>query len=318
MSSVLRRAAGQLSNGTCGSYATPVVITGAPAQSRLADGCYRYVLTGTDRVGNAATLSTTVEVDRTPPEPTVNVPPDAGHAVSVTFGATDSGSGVNSATVQLKRATGTFALASNTCSNFTAFVNIGPVGLFSPFTDTTVKNGHCYEYELAVSDAAGNSATSAPATVRVSTAKPKLISITDTNPGSSVGRPQVGDVLTLTLSDGVSSASVPGTVTLTYKRGSTGATTLAIPGIAKAPWNTGDSPASRYSGTAGSAATVTANTHVSGTTMSLTVTAVSDPRGTLAQGGPAPVSGRLAPSITDVFGNTANKAAFASASVFLF
>ena len=37
-----------------------------PLPDRITTGCYRYTLTGTDRVGNAAAISTVVKVDTTP------------------------------------------------------------------------------------------------------------------------------------------------------------------------------------------------------------------------------------------------------------
>jgi len=55
-----------LSGGTCGGFGTPTTITGTPAQSGLADGCYLYTLTGTDNVGNTASVSTTVKVNHGP------------------------------------------------------------------------------------------------------------------------------------------------------------------------------------------------------------------------------------------------------------
>lgn len=66
-SSVLTRASATLSGGACGSFGSPVVLVGTPAQTGLAVGCYRYVLTGTDNVGNQVTLTTTVTVNPSPP-----------------------------------------------------------------------------------------------------------------------------------------------------------------------------------------------------------------------------------------------------------
>src|SRR5206468_128544 len=65
-SSTLKRAAASLTNNSCGSYGSPTTIVGSPAQS-LATGCYLYTLTGTDNVGNTASLSTTVKVDTSDP-----------------------------------------------------------------------------------------------------------------------------------------------------------------------------------------------------------------------------------------------------------
>src|SRR4029453_4540900 len=45
----------------------PTTLVGTPAQSGLATGCYRYVLTGTDNVGNTSTLTPGVKVDTTAP-----------------------------------------------------------------------------------------------------------------------------------------------------------------------------------------------------------------------------------------------------------
>ncbi len=53
--------------GTCGSFGTATTITGTPAQTLTGPACYLYTLTGTDNVGNAAAVSTTVIVDSTAP-----------------------------------------------------------------------------------------------------------------------------------------------------------------------------------------------------------------------------------------------------------
>ncbi len=319
LSSVLTRATGTLANGSCSAYGVPATITGNPTQSGLAAGCYLYTLTGTDRVGNTATLSTTVQVDKTAPTATVSVPADANGAVAVSFSATDAGSGLNAATGQLKRATGTYTPSSDACSAFAAFTAIGSTGLSSPFTDSTVSTGHCYEYEYTVSDKAGNSTTTAPATVKVNTTKPTLTAITDTTPGSTAGLPQVGDVLTLTFNDPIAASSVPSSVTLTYTGATSAATTIAVSGIGgSTPWSTGDTASTRYSKSGGTAAVVTASTAVSATKVTLTVTKVTDPSGNLTAGGPGVVTGTLSSSVKDVFGNTASTSSFSSSSIKLF
>ena len=65
--SVLTREDGTLAGDACSSYGAPATIVGAPAQSGLATGCYRYVLTGTDNVGNTTTITTVVKVDTSAP-----------------------------------------------------------------------------------------------------------------------------------------------------------------------------------------------------------------------------------------------------------
>jgi PKD repeat protein len=319
LASVLTRASGTLSAGSCSNYAAPVTITGNPSQSGLAAGCYLYTLTGTDRVGNTSVLAVTVLVDKTAPTATTSVPAFANGPVPVTFSATDAGSGVNTASGQLKRSTSTYTASSNTCSAFGAFTNIGSLGIASPFTDSTVTTGHCYEYEYTVGDRAGNTTTSAAATVRVNTTKPALTSIADTTPGTTTGLPQVGNVITLTFSDTIEASSVPSTVTLTYKRASTGSTTVTVSGIGSATaWSTGDSSASAYSKVGGTPAVVSASTAVSGATVKLTITAVSDPSGNLTAGGPGAVSGTLNQELKDVFGNLASTSAFTTSSIRIF
>ncbi|WP_426566602.1 beta strand repeat-containing protein [Angustibacter sp. McL0619] len=72
-SSVLSAQSAALTNGACGSFGAPTTLVGTPAQSGLATGCYRYTLTGTDRVGNASVLSTTVQVDTTLPSQSLSL-----------------------------------------------------------------------------------------------------------------------------------------------------------------------------------------------------------------------------------------------------
>jgi PKD repeat protein len=317
-SSTLTRASGTLSGNTCSNFGVPTSLTGSPSQSGLTEGCYLFVLSGVDRVGNTASISSTVKVDRTAPTSTTNVPAATNGAVAVTFSGADAGTGVNSTNGQLKRASATLTALNNTCGAYSAFANIGSVGPASPFSDTTVSTGHCYEYEYTVADLAGNSTTSAPKAVDVNTTKPSLTAATDTTPGSTVGLPQVGDALTLQFSDPIQASSVPASVTLTYARTLLGSTTVTVSGLGSGSWSTGEPLASRYSNVGGTSAVVTASTTVSGSTVKLTVTSISDPSHNLTAGGPGAVGGTLSASIKDVFGNTASTTAFKTASIRLF
>ena len=65
--STLTRENGTLNADACSAYGAPTTLVGTPAQSGLATGCYRYVLTGTDNVGNTSTVTTVVKVDTTAP-----------------------------------------------------------------------------------------------------------------------------------------------------------------------------------------------------------------------------------------------------------
>ena len=66
-SSTLTREQGTLNADACSAYGAPTTLVGTPAQAGLATGCCRYVLTGTDNVGNATTITTVVKVDTTDP-----------------------------------------------------------------------------------------------------------------------------------------------------------------------------------------------------------------------------------------------------------
>jgi PKD repeat protein len=319
ISSTLTRQTATLSNGACGTFGAATTITANPNQAGLAAGCYRYSLTGADRVGNTTVLVTTVEVDKTAPTAAISVPARASAPVAITFSGSDTGSGIDTTSGQLRRASSTYTLSSDSCSSLFFFSNVGPEGPSSPFTDSTVASGKCYEYEYEVSDKTGNTSTSAGATVKVNTSKPTLTGITDTTAGSSAGKPQVNDVLTLTFSQPLEAASVPASVTLTYARPTTGSTTVTITGVSSGSWSTGDGSAgARYITTAGASASATAKTTVSGSTVKLTITAVTDPSGRFASGGPATVSGVLSPTIKDLFGNTASTSTFTFTNIRLF
>jgi PKD repeat protein len=319
ISSTLTRAAATLSNNVCGTFGAATTITGNPTQNNQAAGCYRYTLSGVDRVGNVSPLTVIVQVDRTAPSATVSVPTSTnGAPIPVTFSATDSGSGINVASGQLRRASATYTASNNSCGGFSGFSNVGSAGVTSPFSDTTVATGKCYEYEYSVSDRAGNSTTSAAATVRVISLDPTLTAIADTAPGSTAGRPQVNDALTLTFSAPIAASSIPSSVTITYARSGNSATTIAITGISSGSWGTGDSSFSRYVNTGGTSPALTATTTISGSTVKLTVTKVNDPSGNLNTAGPGSITGVLNPAIKDTSGHSASSDSFTSASIRLF
>ena len=65
--STLTREQGTLNADVCSAYGAPTTLVGTPAQAGLATGCWRYVLTGTDNVGNTTTITTVVKLDTTAP-----------------------------------------------------------------------------------------------------------------------------------------------------------------------------------------------------------------------------------------------------------
>ncbi len=69
-STLVRTQATLAADGTCGTFGSPTTVVGTPSETALADGCYRYTLTGTDNVANAASIFTTVLVDKVAPTAT--------------------------------------------------------------------------------------------------------------------------------------------------------------------------------------------------------------------------------------------------------
>ena len=63
----MTREQGLLAADACSAYGAPTTIVGTPAQSGLATGCYRFVLTGIDNVGNTVAITTIVKVDTSAP-----------------------------------------------------------------------------------------------------------------------------------------------------------------------------------------------------------------------------------------------------------
>ena len=66
-SSTLAMQTGTLSGNACSGYGAPATIVGTASQTVASGNCYLLTLTGTDNVGNTATISTTIKVDTTAP-----------------------------------------------------------------------------------------------------------------------------------------------------------------------------------------------------------------------------------------------------------
>jgi Bacterial Ig-like domain len=151
-----------------------------PSSDFPADGTYSVGVKATDAAGNTSSVSTnTFTYDSTPPTGSVSYTNGyvTSPSVAVTFSATDAVSGVNTASGQLERASA--PLAGGTCGSFSSFGAVGPTGVTSPYTDSSVTSGSCYEYEYIVSDNAGNTATVTSAdVVKVDTAAPPVPTLT--------------------------------------------------------------------------------------------------------------------------------------------
>lgn len=160
-SSVLTVEQASLTNNTCGTYGSPSTITGAPAQSGIATGCYRYRLTGTDRVGNTVTRSTVVKVDRSAPiggALTVN-------GTAATAGGTTSYSNAASVPINVRTdfTDAESGLASSTLVRTQATVTNGVCGAFGTPTTLTgnptqTLTAGCWRFALTGTDNAGNAA----------------------------------------------------------------------------------------------------------------------------------------------------------------
>lgn len=111
-------------------------------------------VTGRDVTGNTATTTLTFVNDSTAPSGSITYGdgPAASPSITVTFSASDAGSGV--ASRQLQRATA--AYTGSSCGAFSSFANFGPANPTSPYNDTSVGAGTCYKYQYVVNDQVGN------------------------------------------------------------------------------------------------------------------------------------------------------------------
>jgi len=126
-------------------------------------------VTSRDVAGNATTTTLNLVDDSTAPSVSTISYPDgftgAGSVdVSFTTG-TDGGSGIASRRLQ-RRVT---VLNDGICGTFGRWSDIGPVGPSSPYTDSTIGESGCYQYQYVVRDNVGNVLkVSGTSTVKVS------------------------------------------------------------------------------------------------------------------------------------------------------
>ena len=139
-SSVLTRDSATLVAGTCGTFGGPAVLSGSPAQSGLTNGCYRFTLAGTDKVGNVTSVSTIVKVDTVAPTQTLSYV--SGTATSYL---------ANNRLYFKQTAAGSFVLASTVVDN-----ESGPASATFPVIATT---GWTHNAEVVSTPAGAPSAT---------------------------------------------------------------------------------------------------------------------------------------------------------------
>ena len=149
-----------------------------PSSNFASDGSYTVTAEAISIAGTISTVAHTFIYDTTPPTGAITYTNgyDTTTSLQVIFSASDgTGSGVNSSSGQLMRASAT--LSNNSCGAFGSYSDIGPPGVTSPYNDT-VANGSCYQYEYVVSDNAGNPATvTSASTVKVDTTAPTAPSL---------------------------------------------------------------------------------------------------------------------------------------------
>ncbi|MES1248353.1 MAG: invasin domain 3-containing protein, partial [Actinomycetota bacterium] len=191
-------------SATAGSLSGTAVTanTGAfPSSTYTWDGTSPLSATITvTRQPTASVDSLTVQSDTTAPSGSIVYAngPNTTHSVPVsTSGVGDGESGV--AGVQILRSQTT--LTGSTCdtASWTAFA---PVTL-SGGNDTTVADEHCYQYEAVITDNVGNTTTATSANV---------VQIPDITPPTfgSASTNAAGTQLTITMSEGLDTTSVPG------------------------------------------------------------------------------------------------------------
>ncbi len=158
--STLTLASASVSDGSCGTFGSDDELAGAVPldQPGLSDGCYRYTLSGTDRVGNRAAIVTTVVVDTSAPvggalrANATDAAPGGATSMSTTGTWTlertdysDPGSGMG--TSVLRRSTA--PLADGACGAFDAGATVaGSPG------ESSLASG-CYRYTLTGTNAVG-------------------------------------------------------------------------------------------------------------------------------------------------------------------
>jgi hypothetical protein len=172
---------------------SPYVQTYAWVSGATAAGSKAVTFTDKDSVPDTATASFTVTPDITAPSgQTVTLSGGPGYsALSVPLvlgNGTDTGSGLNSSSAVVERASAT--LSNGTCGTFGSFAAV----TLSAGADTTVASASCYRYQYKTADNVGNVSTaSAPsADAKVDTTPPATPSLVF---GSQVNAAAVGSVV---------------------------------------------------------------------------------------------------------------------------
>ncbi|MHB8643094.1 MAG: OmpL47-type beta-barrel domain-containing protein [Gaiellaceae bacterium] len=171
-------------------------------------------VTVTDGAGLQSTATFTVVADTTAP---------SGGSISVAAGfhtltnvdltladGSDAGSGVNTTSEQLQRASAAFS--GGTCQAFGSFATIATAPGAS-YNDGTVASGNCYEYRYVVFDNVGNSVTYT---------SPSVVEIDANAPSGSLADPGPYLRATITLSASASDTGGSGVASVAFQRSPAG------------------------------------------------------------------------------------------------
>jgi hypothetical protein len=236
--------------GVCGTFSAGAILTGSPVQALSTTDCYRYTLTGTDRVGNMSSLSTTVEFDASAP----GIPP-----LSIVANGSNTYAQGTAVTINAQSGkSGSFQVTASPTDGDSGILNVGfplPTGFTSgngsvtssPFSTNYVWSGAVGasgSQTVTATNQTGKSSTGS-FTVTSDTTSPTVTNVVSVQAaGGTAGKLEVGDSLVLTFSEDL--ANIPGTFSGTEDRAASGLLSLHnvflnIPNFTIGPLDTGSS-----------------------------------------------------------------------------
>jgi prepilin-type N-terminal cleavage/methylation domain-containing protein len=184
---VYRRSA-TLSNDTCGAYGSWSSLgtqTSPYSNNMTTANCYQYYVSAVNGAGTTGTSSTSptaaTKVDTTSsgiPTITYTDGYNTSGTQSITFSASDTQSGIASYTIYRRSAT----LTSGSCGAYGSWASQGTQT--SPYSDTTMGSGNCYQYYVIATNGAGltaSSTTSPTAATKVDTSAPTGLALNPTS-----------------------------------------------------------------------------------------------------------------------------------------
>jgi hypothetical protein len=209
---------------TCSSSCTVAGVTYGyksaqlTAKAGLAAGSVSYTVSAGDTAGNASSpASFSVGADNTLPSVSASVVAHAAAGAGVKAGgsyfvyanAADGGSGIDSVKADVSAlTTGQTAVTLAACSSS---CTVGATTYAYKSAQLTAGSGlaaGAKTYTVTASDAAGNSTAATSFSASVDNTAPTAVDVQTPVVGATVGRPELGDTLTLTFSEQIDAATV--------------------------------------------------------------------------------------------------------------